>query len=82
MTPLPNLKPRDVDMSPEAIDRRLRECSELSYLCRMLASAKRLGTVKEIREQERQAALDAAKTGPHQAESTEESTETEQKDHL
>lgn len=53
MTPLPKLCPRDVDMSPEAIERRLREVSELAYLCAQLASAKRLGTVIDIRERER-----------------------------
>jgi hypothetical protein len=39
-------------MSPEAIDQRLRDVSELTYLCLTLASAKRLGTVKEIGERE------------------------------
>ncbi len=52
MTPLPKLRPRSVDMSPEAIDQRLRDVSELTYLCLTLASAKRLGTVKEIRDRE------------------------------
>jgi hypothetical protein len=52
MTPLPKLRPRSVDMSPEAIDQRLRDVSELTYLCLTLASAKRLGTVKEIGERE------------------------------
>lgn len=52
MTPLPKLRPRDVDMSPEAIEQRLRDVSELNYLCAMLASARRLGTVNEVRARE------------------------------
>jgi hypothetical protein len=52
MIPLPKLKPRDVDMSPEAIDLRLRQVSDLTRLCLSLASAKRLGTVQEVRERE------------------------------
>ena len=58
MTQLPKLLPRSVDMSPEAIDQRLRDVSELNYLCMTLASAKRLGTVKEVRARE-QAERDA-----------------------
>jgi hypothetical protein len=52
MTPLPKLRPRSVDMTPEAIDQRLRDVSKLTYLCLTLASAKRLGTVSEIRARE------------------------------
>ncbi len=44
--PLPRLKPREVDMSPEAIDQR-RDCSDLTFLSLMLASAKQQGTVQE-----------------------------------
>ncbi len=40
-------------MSPEAIDGRLREVSDLYQLCLSLMSAKRLGTVAEVRERER-----------------------------
>ena len=57
MIPLPRMKPRDVDMSPEAIDLRLRQVSDLTRLCLSLGTAKRLGTVKEIRERERLAEL-------------------------
>ena len=60
MTPLPKMRPRDVDMSPEAIDQRLRDVSDLTQLCLSLANAKRLGTVKEVRERERLAELEAA----------------------
>ena len=57
MTPLPKMRPRDVDMSSEAIDQRLRDVSDLYQLCISLGTAKRLGTVKEIRERERAAEL-------------------------
>lgn len=60
MTPLPKMRPRDVDMSPEAIDQRLRDVSDLTRLCLSLGTAKRLGTVKEVRERERLAELEAA----------------------
>ena len=53
MMPLPKLRHRDIDMSPEAIDQRLREVSELHELCLSLMSAKRLGTVAEVRERDR-----------------------------
>lgn len=56
MIPLPKLLPRDVDMSPEAIDGRLRDVSDLYQLCLLLQSAKRLGTVAEVRERDRQEA--------------------------
>ena len=52
------MRPRDVDMSPEAIDLRLRQVSDLTRLCLSLANAKRLGTVKEVRERERLAELE------------------------
>ena len=53
MIPLPKLRPRNVDMSSEAIDLRLREVSDLHELCMSLKSAKRLGTVAEVRERDR-----------------------------
>ena len=53
MNPLPKLLPRDVDMSPDAIEQRLRDFSDLYQLCLSLQSAKRLGTVAEVRERER-----------------------------
>lgn len=53
MIPLPKLRPRNVDMSSEAIDLRLREVSDLHDLCMSLKSAKRLGTVAEVRERDR-----------------------------
>lgn len=53
MIPLPRLRSRHVDMSPEAIDLRLREVSDLYELCLSLKSAKRLGTVAEVRERDR-----------------------------
>ena len=56
MIPLPKLLPRDVDMSPAAIEQRLRDVSDLFQLCLSLQSAKRLGTVAEVRERERLAA--------------------------
>jgi len=40
-------------MSSEAIDLRLREVSDLHELCMSLKSAKRLGTVAEVRERDR-----------------------------
>ena len=40
-------------MSPDAIDLRLREVSDLHELCLSLKSAKRLGTVAEVRERDR-----------------------------
>ena len=55
-------------MSPEAIDQRLRDVSDLTQLCLSLGTAKRLGTVKEVRERERLAELeDAARTVEPQA---------------
>ena len=39
-----------VDMSPAAIDRRIREVSELRRLCLSLARARRLGPVKSLRK--------------------------------
>ena len=53
MIPLPKLRPRNVDMSPEAIEQRLRDVSDLYQLCLSLQSAKRIGTVAEVRERER-----------------------------
>lgn len=38
------------DMSPEAIDRRLRELSELYALGREIRSARWLGTLEELAE--------------------------------
>jgi len=52
MPPHPKLRPRNVDMSPETIEQRLRDVSELNYLCMILTSAKRLGTVAEVRARE------------------------------
>jgi hypothetical protein len=40
----PRKKP--VDMSPAAVDRRLREVSELRRVCLSLARARRLGPVR------------------------------------
>ena len=57
MTPLPKMRPRDVDMSPEAIDLRLRRTSELSKLYLYLASVQYR---KQFRERERLAELEAA----------------------
>ena len=56
MIPIPKFPPRNVDMSPEAIDLRLREVAQLHKLGVLLGSAKRLGTVAEVRERERLAA--------------------------
>jgi len=53
MIPLPKLLPRSVDMSPEAIDGRLRDVSDLYRRCIPLQSAGRLGTVAEVRERDR-----------------------------
>ena len=73
------MRPRDVDMSPEAIDQRLRDVSDLTQLCLSLANAKRLGTVKEVRERERLAELEkASATATPQTEATTD----EQKDNL
>ena len=44
-------QPRDVDMSPEAIDRRLRDVGQLYQLGLSLREAKYLGTVEELRDQ-------------------------------
>jgi hypothetical protein len=40
-------RPR-VDMSPEALDRRLRELSQLHRFGKALEGARRLGTVAEV----------------------------------
>ena len=53
MIPIPEFPPRKVDMSPEAIDLRLREVAQLHQLGILLGTAKRLGTVAEVRERER-----------------------------
>ena len=53
MIPIPEFAPRNVDMSPEAIHQRLRDVASLYYLGMTLKSAKRLGTVAEVRERDR-----------------------------
>ncbi len=53
MIPIPEFAPRSVDMSPEAIHQRLRDVASLYYLGVTLKSAKRLGTVAEVRERDR-----------------------------
>ena len=53
MIPIPECAPRNVDMSPEAIHHRLRDVASLYYLGMTLPSAKRLGTVAEVRERDR-----------------------------
>ncbi|MCX7410332.1 MAG: hypothetical protein NTZ32_19835 [Planctomycetales bacterium] len=53
MIPIPEFAPRNVDMSPEAIHQRLRDVASLYYLGMTLPSAKRLGTVAEVRERDR-----------------------------
>ena len=53
MIPIPEFPPRNVDMSPGAIEQRLREVAQLHQLGILLGSAKRLGTVAEVRERER-----------------------------
>ena len=53
MIPIPEFAPRYVDMSPEAIHQRLRDVASLYYLGMTLKSAKRLGTVAEVRERDR-----------------------------
>ncbi len=53
MIPIPDFAPRNVDMSPEAIHQRLRDVASLYYLGMTLPSAKRLGTVAEVRERDR-----------------------------
>ncbi len=50
MIPIPKFPPRNVDMSPEAIDQRLREVAQLHQLGILLGTAKRLGTVAEVRK--------------------------------
>ena len=70
MTPLPKMRPRDVEMSPEAIDLRLRQVSDVTQLCVSLGTAKRLGTVKEIRERDRAAELAKQETSAGQLIST------------
>ncbi len=76
MTPLPKMRPRDVDMSPEAIDLRLRRTSELSKLYLYLASVQYR---KQLRERERLAELEkATATVTPQTEATAD----EQKDNL
>ena len=47
----PEPRPPKVDMSSSAIDRRLREVSELRRLCLSLARARRLGPVKSLRKE-------------------------------
>jgi hypothetical protein len=53
MIPIPEFPPRNVDMSPEAIDQRLRDVASLYQLGMLLPTAKRLGTVVEVRERDR-----------------------------
>ncbi len=53
MIPIPDFAPRSVDMSPEAIHQRLRDVASMYYLGMTLKSAKRLGTVAEVRERDR-----------------------------
>ena len=53
MIPIPEFAPSNVDMSPEAIHQRLRDVASLYYLGMTLPSAKRLGTVAEVRERDR-----------------------------
>ena len=53
MIPIPEFAPRNVDLSPEAIHQRLRDVASLYYLGMTLPSAKRLGTVAEVRERDR-----------------------------
>ncbi len=38
----------EVDMSPEAIDRRLRDVSQLYKLGQMIKTAKKIGKVKDF----------------------------------
>ena len=40
----------EVDMSPEAIDRRLKEASQLNKLGRSIFTARKIGKVKDIRK--------------------------------
>ena len=53
MIPIPEFPLRNVDMSPEAIDQRLRDVASLYQLGILLPTAKRLGTVAEVRERDR-----------------------------
>lgn len=40
-----------VDMSPQAISRRLKECSAISALCVRLTQAKIIGRVEDLKRQ-------------------------------
>ena len=44
----PRNRPAKVDMSPEAIDRRLRKLAQLYRLGRSLSQAQRVGKVREL----------------------------------
>ena len=56
-------KDETVDMSPEAVEQRLRDLSDLYELGMALRNARYLGTVEEVRRQEQDVA------GPHRVES-------------
>ena len=84
MIPIPEFAPRNVDMSPEAIHQRLRDVASLYYLGMTLKSAKRLGTVAEVRERDRLeeearqrellAIVGSSQTAPTQSETTQQET--------
>jgi hypothetical protein len=54
---------RRVDTSPKAIDRRLRDLSELHELGLSLGKARRLGTLKEVRGATAPGAADGSGAG-------------------
>lgn len=47
-----------VEMSPEAVDRRLRTLGQLYRLAKSLKTSRRLGKVKDIRAQEAKESAD------------------------
>ena len=48
-------QPTQVDMSPDAIDRRLKEAAQLYTLGMALREARLVGPVEEVRRQRREA---------------------------
>ena len=75
MIPLPKLKPRNVDMSPEAIDQRLRECARLSAIEFAKNAVERERLTAEFLEQKRASAAEASATAPTQDDTPLEETD-------
>ena len=62
MIPIPEFPPRNVDMSPQAIDERLRECSRLSAIEFAKNAVERERLTVAFLERHRASAANAATT--------------------